>query len=85
MSTDRLRAGWIEKASASFLRLMESKTETVFDSFLFDDQFTNFVCRADIKFQDNGEKEFRDIRATRLKLTGYSWVSSGKYWSIKQL
>ncbi len=60
---------------------MTSESETVFDSFLFDDQFGNFVCRDNVKFPDNAEKKFRDIRAARLKIIGYTWIADGRYWS----
>jgi len=79
---EQLELSWVKKANSSFMSLLHSKTETVFDSFLFDDQFPNFVCRAPIRFPDNAEKAFRDIRAARLKLFGYKWVPKGKYWTV---
>lgn len=79
---EQLRSDWLNKANKSFVELMKSETETVFDSFLFDDQFANFVCRSHVTFPDNQEKAFRVIRAARLKISGYKWIVEGKYWAI---
>jgi len=79
--TETKKEYWLKSSAESFLELMLSKEDTVFDCFIFDDVFKNVFCRQSVTFPENSEKPFRIIRATRLKLLDYRFDVTNKQWN----
>lgn len=76
---------WLKRAFSAFSKAITSPELTMFDQLLFVDQYMNLLVENDVHFASIPDKNIRRMRADRLKILGYRYVSVETRWTKSPL